>query len=86
MEIYYLVQSKWIKEFKKQFKEPKKIDKEKISKYLLTVDNVKPEDIGEKINYKNETPIDFEIINKGLFDSILDNMNSLKKPPKLYSQ
>jgi len=86
MENYYLIPFKWIQEFKKQFKAPKKKEKENISKYLLTLENLQPENIKEKINYKNETPIDFEIINKSLFNSILENLNSLKGDPKLYSE
>ena len=85
MDEYYLVSSKWIDEFKKEFKDQKKIKKGKISEFLFKENNLRPENMQNEVNYKNEIPIDFEIINKKLFNSILENINSLKKNLNLHS-
>ena len=86
MDEYYLVSSKWIDEFKKEFKDQKKIKKGKISDFLFEENNLRPENMQNEVNYKNEIPIDFEIINKKLFGSILENMNSLRKNLNLHSE
>ena len=91
MDKYYLINTKWIHEFKNQFnydyisKNPNKkveklLDKIKqaeITSLLSDINNLNPNDL--------EKDVDFEIISESLFQSILENINSTKNGLKLKS-
>ena len=52
---------------------------------LFLKDNLRPKDLQDKIKYKKEVPIDFDIINKKLFETILENLNALNINEELKS-
>ena len=88
-QTYYLVNEKWIEEYKDLYNYNiivKNIDKkeqqlksylkkQKISDFLKVEDNLRPNDIRDKFSKKYEIPIDFELIEKKLFDLIIENFN-----------
>ena len=83
LDAYYLVSSNWINELKRNLKnEDKKV---KLPDLLFLKDNLRPKDLQDKIKYKKEVPIDFDIINKKLFETILENLNSLNINEELKS-
>ena len=83
MDYYYLVSSKWLQELKKHFKDENK--KVELSDLLFENSNLKPHDSNKEIEYKSEIPKDFNIIEKSLFESILDQLNSLHNNQDLNS-
>ena len=85
MKEYYLISSEWIQELKKHFKNKHKNTKIKLSDYLFKNDNLRPNNLHEKLEYKKEIPIDFDIISKNTFESIIEKLNSLKKNSELKS-
>ena len=85
MKQYYLISSKWIQKLKKNFKNANKNTKIKLSDYLFKNDNLRPNNLQEELKYQKEIPIDFEIINKNTFESIIKKLNSLKKNSGLKS-
>ena len=86
LEKYYLISSKWIQELKNKFKKKYKNFDVKSLDFLLKLENIRPENIQNEINYKKEVPNDFDIIEKNLFEEILENLNKLQNDIKLYSE
>ena len=91
LEKYYLINTKWIHEFKKQFgydyisnnpnkpedKLLSKMQKAEITQLLSDTNNLNPNDLKKEV--------DFEIISESLFESILNNINKSKEGLKLKS-